>query len=117
MTWFSDRSGIASTGIVSIARNPATPSASEARITRKRLRIDHSMIDSIMIPVPFELVPVGAFGRSRRGAGWFRRRGLLGRRRHGAGIDAALGVDQERAARRDLLARREALKDREAVAG
>ena len=34
ITWFSDRSGIASTGIVSMARTPATASASEARITR-----------------------------------------------------------------------------------
>src|SRR4051794_21490107 len=54
ITWFSDRSGIASTGIVIIARVPATPSASAARITRYRLRIDHSMIDSIMPDRPLE---------------------------------------------------------------
>src|SRR4051794_27286036 len=47
ITWFSERSGIASTGIVSMARVPATPTAIAARITRNRLRIDHSMIDSI----------------------------------------------------------------------
>ena len=34
ITWFSDRSGIASTGIVSMARTPATASTSEARMTR-----------------------------------------------------------------------------------
>jgi hypothetical protein len=48
MTWFSDRSGIASTGMVSMARTPATASAIAATITSIRLRIDHSIIDSIM---------------------------------------------------------------------
>ena len=48
ITWFSDRSGIASTGMVISARTPAIPTASAARITRKRLRIDHSMIASII---------------------------------------------------------------------
>src|SRR3954454_19484419 len=112
MTWFSDRSGIASTGMVIRARKPATPSMSEARITRKRLRIDHSMIDSITVRPPFGSVPVGAFGRdgSRpgRGAnglgrdalvglGWGALAGVGG---NGAGVDAALGVDQEGTARR-----------------
>src|SRR5580704_12244340 len=63
ITWFSDRSGIASTGIVSMARTPATPSTRDARITMKRLRIDHSMIDSIMVGCPFGSVRVGAVGR------------------------------------------------------
>ena len=60
ITWFSDRSGIASTGIVSMARTPATPSTSEARITSSRLRIDHSMIDSIMVRSPIGSVPMGS---------------------------------------------------------
>ena len=59
MTWFSDRSGMASTGIVIMARTPAIAIASEARMTRYRLRIDHSMIDSIMALAPSGSVPMG----------------------------------------------------------
>src|SRR5262245_51746709 len=118
MTWFSDRSGIASTGMVSRARTPATPRRSEARITRNRLRIDHSMIGSITVLPPSGSMPVGAFGWNV--AGWGRGIGNRGRAagvsRSGAGIDPALGVDQERAVGCDLLAGRQALQHREAVA-
>ena len=47
ITWFSDRSGIASSGN-SASRDARDPDQYQPRITRKRLRIDHSMIDSIM---------------------------------------------------------------------
>src|SRR3954470_22240109 len=99
MTWFSDRSGMASTGIVNRARTPATPSASAARMTRNRFRIDHSMTDSITVRPPSDSMPVGAFGGGRGGSGRVgavaNRGGLAGGDRGGAGVDPALGVDQE----------------------
>src|SRR3954463_1283546 len=67
ITWFSDRSGIASTGMVNRARYPATPTIKAARMTRNRLRIDHSMIASIKDQLLLRQVrPVTPDGRGRR---------------------------------------------------
>src|SRR5256885_14412595 len=48
MTWFSLRSGIASIGVRKTTNTPATDRAAATRKTRKRLRIDHSMMRSII---------------------------------------------------------------------
>src|SRR5690349_516142 len=107
MTWFSDWSGIASTGIVNIAREPATPTASAARMTRTRLRIDHSMIDSITGLASLSGPVMGAARRRVAGLG----------RRAGRGLEPRLGVEQERPGRGDPLARQEAVEDGVEIAG
>src|SRR5215471_15012546 len=48
ITWFSLRSGIASTGVFTVAYMAQTVSAAATVNTRKRLRIEYSMILSIM---------------------------------------------------------------------
>ena len=48
MTWFSERSGIASTGVSQAAHAPRAASARLAPMTRARLRIEKVMIASIM---------------------------------------------------------------------
>src|SRR3954449_11639573 len=48
MTWFSLKSGIASTGVLTTAYTPHAVTTSVAMITMKRLRIEYSMIFSIM---------------------------------------------------------------------
>src|SRR5438874_6340645 len=49
MTWFSDRSGMASTGVRSSAHTPQIATPSQARITSQRFRTENSMIFAIMI--------------------------------------------------------------------
>ncbi len=48
ITWTSDRSGIASSGVVLIAHTPPAKIAALASSTRNRLWSDHSMILLIM---------------------------------------------------------------------
>ena len=67
ITWFSLRSGIASIGVLSIAKMPAIVSAAVRISTRKRLRIDSSMIFSIMSAV---LEPCRALDSSSRPIGF-----------------------------------------------
>src|SRR5439155_3841782 len=49
MTWFSLRSGTASTGVLSTAYTPHTANAAAATNTRKRLRMQYSISFSIMV--------------------------------------------------------------------
>src|SRR5580765_2603168 len=49
ITWFSLKSGMASTGVFSTANTPATVSAHARISTKNRLRIENSMIRSIML--------------------------------------------------------------------
>src|SRR6476646_5865031 len=49
ITWFSLKSGMASTGVFSTANTPATVSAQAKISTKNRLRIENSMIRSIML--------------------------------------------------------------------
>src|SRR3954447_17064362 len=48
ITWFSDKSGIASTGVCTSAYPPPTATPSHSRITSQRLRTEYSMIRAIM---------------------------------------------------------------------
>src|SRR3954447_13191204 len=48
ITWFSDRSGMASTGVCRTAYSPHTATPTQARITSHRLRTLNSMIRAIM---------------------------------------------------------------------
>src|SRR5262245_37755079 len=52
MTWFSPRSGMASTGVSRVAYTPQTARAAAAASTRTRLRIDASMIRAIISTLP-----------------------------------------------------------------
>src|SRR5689334_239852 len=47
ITWFSDRSGIASTGVCSTAYKPHSAIPSQTRITSQRLRTENSMMREI----------------------------------------------------------------------
>ncbi len=55
ITWFSERSGIASTGVLMRAWTPHATTPRASRMTTNRLRIENSMIFSIMGAESYEL--------------------------------------------------------------
>jgi hypothetical protein len=55
MTWFSERSGRASTGVFFMAMKPQTERASAAMSTRIRFRMEHEMMDSTMCPSSYPI--------------------------------------------------------------
>src|SRR4029453_8362226 len=94
MTWFSDKSGIASTGVCNVAYSPPTATPSQMRITSQRFRTLNSMTLAIIFDAPVGasvLVP--------------RRRRYSGRRRsvHSRRIEPILGIHQERSYRHDAV--------------
>src|SRR6516164_4573966 len=102
----SDRSGIASTGTLRMATTAATNAIADSTITSPRRLAHHSMSLAIMAAS----VP----GPGRRG----RRAGVrgVGAEALDGGLQAALGVDQERGARHHGVALGEPLHHGDAIA-
>src|SRR4051812_31589569 len=75
ITWFSDKSGMASTGVRSSAHTPQIATPAQTRITSQRFRTENSMILEIMI-----FFHHGEHGEHRRRINSFLRalRGLRG---------------------------------------
>src|SRR4051812_28453372 len=65
ITWFSDRSGIASTGVCSTAYSPQTATPAQAMSTIHRLRTENSMIRAIMCAHSVDVRRCGGRGRRR----------------------------------------------------
>src|SRR5213078_4120648 len=103
MTWVSERSGIASTGMVRSSSTPATNTKTAPRATSSRRRIDQAIRRSIMAVSPF---PFPGLHPAHVQAHPHLEHESLNR-----GGEVRLRVEQERRRGHDLVARLQALDD------
>src|SRR5262245_50144653 len=91
MTWFSDRSGMASTGVCKAAQMPHRASPAPAKITSQRRRIENSMTLSIMLLWQLRQVPGRIFLHCWRAA--------FAAQKNGAALDDQADWDAHRSQR------------------